>query len=208
MIGECSPKIDIVAKKYILIREHFLWIWYFCFMGLRFHMMMLTILGMMGCHSASHNEERGAAARYDSTNITPANQDSANTHGAAARNAEEEQILAQDSVFEDGSRPTTWANAGFDDPVRFKRFLVKYKEWARRDQVDSIAAHIRFPIRGAGSAAWFKEQYPHIFNRHLKAVIFRQRLDRIFRNGQGAMIGNGDIWFVEERGRYLATAVN
>lgn len=120
----------------------------------------------------------------------------------------EVQIYAPDSVFEDGSRPTSWTAAGFTDPVRFKRFLIRFKDWVQKDQVDSITSHIRFPLRAAGSPAWFRERYTHMFTPGLKAVIARQRLDRIFRNGQGAMFGKGEVWFVEEGGRYWVSAVN
>lgn len=173
-------------------------------MRLRYHMMLLGLL-VSACHSA---QPSGSAAPYDSTTVTPAGKDSQNGKAPADIDSLEVQIMAPDSVFEDGSRPTSWAHAGFHDPVRFKRFLIRFKDWVQNDAVDSIAGHVRFPIRGAGSAAWFKEQYPRIFTANLKATIAKQRLDRIFRNGQGAMIGNGEVWFVEWRGKYWITAVN
>lgn len=179
---------------------------YFCSMPLKFQVLILVIL-MIGCHSADRQSGSSSAA-YDSNNVTPGGKEQGPVGKKAMNDSIEAQIHAPDSIFEDGSRPTTWANAGFDNPEGFKRFIVVYKHWVRKDLVDSISAHIRYPIRGAGSVAWFKEQYPHIFTRRIKTVILRQRLDRIFRNGQGAMLGNGDLWFVEERGRYWLTAVN
>jgi hypothetical protein len=173
-------------------------------MALTFRLLILAGL-MAGCHSPKQQAEASPAI-YDSSIATPGGKDPAG--GKASKDSVEAQINGPDSVFEDGSRPTTWANAGFGSPARFKRFLVVFKGWVKRDRVDSISAHIRYPIRGAGSAAWFKEQYPHIFTRHLKLVISHQRLDRIFRNGQGAMVGNGDLWFIEDKGRYWVTAVN
>jgi hypothetical protein len=172
----------------------------------KFQVLILGIL-LVGCHSA--NQQPGAlSAAYDSSNVTPGGKDQDPAGRKSRRDSIEAQILAPDSIFEDGSRPTTWVNAGFNNPEGFKRFLLVYQHWIRKDQVDSISAHIRYPIRGAGSAAWFKEQYPRIFTHRIKTIILRQRLDRIFRNGQGAMIGNGDVWFVEEKGRYWVTAIN
>jgi len=180
---------------------------YFCTMTPRTHLMnMMLLAGLMtGCHSATRQTDNPG---YDSTNVTIRGKDSVLTRGTDTPNSLEAQVNAPDSIFEDGSRPTTWKNAGFDNPARFKRFLFQYKGWVKRDLIDSISAHIRYPVRGAGSAAWFKEQYPHIFTHRLKAVILHQRLDRIFRNGQGAMLGNGDIWFIEDKGRYWVTAIN
>lgn len=122
---------------------------------------------------------------------------------------DEAQIKAQDTLFEDGSRPSTWSNAGFDDPEDFKRFLVVFKEWVRSDKVDSIAGRIEFPIKGYKTAEQFKKDYEKIFDKQMKDVVEKQRLDRIFRNYQGAMIGAGAIWFsvIDKKG-YRIIAIN
>lgn len=117
------------------------------------------------------------------------------------------RIAAQDTLFEDGSRPSEWKNAGFDDPEGFKRFLVLFKEWVRSDNADSIAAYIAFPIKGYKTAEQFKKNYDKIFDKQLKDVVEKQRLDRIFRNYQGAMLGDGAIWFsvIENKGYRIIT---
>lgn len=124
-------------------------------------------------------------------------------------NNDEAQIKAQDTLFEDGSRPAAWSNAGFDDPERFKLFLIVFKEWVRSDNVDSIAGRIEFPLKGYRTPEQFKKDYAKIFDKQLKDVIEKQRLDRIFRNYQGAMIGDGAIWFsvIENKG-YRIIAIN
>ncbi|WP_298735082.1 hypothetical protein [uncultured Chitinophaga sp.] len=118
-------------------------------------------------------------------------------------------ITAQDTLFEDGSRPSDWKDAGFDDPAGFKRFLILFKEWVKSDNADSIAAYIRFPIKGYKTPEQFKNNYEKIFDKELKTIVEQQRLDRIFRNYQGAMIGNGAIWFsVTENKEYRIIAIN
>jgi hypothetical protein len=161
------------------------------------------LLAGWACHSGTSTH-----GRYDSTTVAPGGKDSLNNTAPQDVDSLQAQIHAPDSVFEDGSRPTTWAAAGFTNPERFKRFLMLFKDWVSKDQVDSISDHIRFPLRAAGSPAWFKERYPHLFTPALKAEIARQRLDRVFRNGQGAMIGKGELWFLEIKGRYYITALN
>ncbi len=81
------------------------------------------------------------------------------------------QIQAQDSIFDDGSIPTSWENAGFNDPADFKRFLARFKSWVQNDQPDSIAAVIRFPLRLYPSAADFKSQYHQVFDASLKSAV-------------------------------------
>lgn len=118
------------------------------------------------------------------------------------------QIQAQDSVFDDGSVPTSWENAGFNDPADFKRFLARFKGWVRNNQADSIAAFIRFPLRLYPSAADFKSQFHQIFDPSLKAAVDSLRLDRIFRNSQGAMVADGRIWFAPLPEGYRIIAIN
>lgn len=118
------------------------------------------------------------------------------------------QMQAQDSIFDDGSIPTSWDNAGFNDPADFKRFLTRFKSWVRNDQPDSVAAFIRFPLRLYPSPADFKSQYHQIFDKALKTAVDTLRLDRIFRNSQGAMVANGRIWFAPLPEGYRIIAIN
>ncbi|WP_109693965.1 hypothetical protein [Chitinophaga deserti] len=118
------------------------------------------------------------------------------------------QLQAQDSVFDDGSIPTSWENAGFSNPQEFKMFLARFKTWVKLDQRDSIASVIRFPLRLYPSAADFKSQYTNIFDPALKQAVDTLRLDRIFRNSQGAMIANGRIWFAPLPEGYRIIAIN
>ncbi|MRG47340.1 hypothetical protein GFS24_19630 [Chitinophaga sp. SYP-B3965] len=123
-------------------------------------------------------------------------------------NPQTHEIHAQDTVFEDGSIPSTWANAGFDDPAGFKEFLLSFKDWVKKDQVDSITAYIRFPLKNYKTPEAFKKAYSKVFDESLKKVVETQRLDRIFRNYQGAMIGSGQIWFNTSPEGYKIIAIN
>lgn len=119
-----------------------------------------------------------------------------------------QEINAQDTAFEDGSIPSSWNNAGFDDPAGFKEFLLTFKDWVKKDQVDSITAYIRFPLKNYKTADAFKKAYPNVFDDQLKKVVETQRLDRISRNYQGAMLGSGEIWFSVFPEGYKIIAIN
>lgn len=123
-------------------------------------------------------------------------------------NPQADQIHAQDTAFEDGSIPSTWSNAGFDDPAGFKEFLLSFKDWVKKDQVDSITAYIRFPLKNYKTPEAFRKAYPKVFDDSLKNVVETQRLDRIWRNYQGAMIGSGQIWFSPVPEGYRIIAIN
>jgi hypothetical protein len=125
-----------------------------------------------------------------------------------SKDADMEQIKAQDTLFEDGSKPSSWTHAGFDDPTAFKQFVIQFKEWVKTDNVDEIVAHIRFPLKKVKTSEAFKKQYAQIFTQQLKDEIAKQRLDRIFRNVDGAMLGDGLIWFVPSGKKYSIIAIN
>lgn len=118
------------------------------------------------------------------------------------------QVNAPDKLLDDGSEPSDWKDAGFDDPKSFKLFLVQFKHWVQHDQTDSIAAHVRFPLRVAKTKEIFLTKYSHLFDDRMKSVVANQRLDQIFRNEHGAMFGQGDIWFNTDKGRYIIIAIH
>lgn len=118
------------------------------------------------------------------------------------------EIKAQDTLFEDGSRPTSWDAAGFDDPADFKKFMIEFKDWVNRDLVDSITMHIQFPLKKYATPAQFKAKYAEIFDKETKKMVAEMRLDRIFRNAQGAMVGDGLIWFNQSPQGYRIIAIN
>ncbi|MET6997310.1 hypothetical protein [Chitinophaga defluvii] len=118
------------------------------------------------------------------------------------------ELKAQDTLFEDGSKPSGWDVAGFDDPADFKKFMIEFKDWVNRDVADSIIAHIQFPLKKYATPALFKAKYAEIFDKKTKQVVANMRLDRIFRNYQGAMIGDGLIWFNQTPSGYRIIAIN
>lgn len=142
---------------------------------------------------------------------TPAQQSAdtlGGTHIVPPADAYLEQLSSQDTLFADGSKPTDWDAAGFDDPLAFKKFLILFKEWVRNDNADSVAAYVRYPLKQYKNAAEFKQAYPAIFNEKVKKAVQEQRLDEIFRNYQGAMLGAGAIWFTSGKEGYRVIAVN
>lgn len=119
------------------------------------------------------------------------------------------QDMGDDSVFTDGSVPSSWANAGFDDPVAFKKFLRRFQSWVTEGQKDSVAAVIRFPLpKGARDKSEFLARYDQYMSEKVKAALARQNFRQIFRNAQGAMVGNGQIWFIPSNNGYTVIAIN
>jgi len=117
------------------------------------------------------------------------------------------EMHADDLEWE-GTVPTGWGTATIKNAVDFKTFMIKFKRWVAEDDVESISKLIRLPIKEINSKAEFKNNYSRIFTPEMKEAIASQRLDRIFRNDQGAMIGNGDVWFQQIGRDYKIIALN
>ena len=118
--------------------------------------------------------------------------------------------LKDDSVFNDGSIPSSWENAGVSDPIRFKKFIRQLQVWVSENQVDSISKHINYPVRNPGikDSRDFKLNYSNYFSEGVKAALADQKLNQVFRNQQGVMIGQGQIWLVEKDNNILIIAIN
>lgn len=104
------------------------------------------------------------------------------------------QAYADDLEWE-GTVPTGWVTATIQDPIEFKMFLIRFKAMVENDDVNSLASLVRYPMKDIKSKADFLTNYNRLFSDDVKAVVAEQRLDRIFRNSRGAMLGDGDVWF-------------
>jgi hypothetical protein len=110
---------------------------------------------------------------------------------------------------------TSWLNAGIEDVHGIKVFIKKLRYWSDNNDRDSIAANIQFPLlndKTISSADIFLQQYDRVFNESVKSALRSQDLKRIFRNSQGVMIGNGEIWISNisesEKEIYKITSIN
>lgn len=168
---------------------------------MKFHCIILVLPLIFSCNRASQKTAADSSIVDGVKELVP-------VAPPPSIDPEKAQAQAQDTLFEDGTIPSSWANAGFDDPEGFKQFISRFKHWVKNDQQDSVALHVKFPLRQYKTEADFRRQYASIFDASLKTAVDTQRLDRIFRNAQGATIGNGRIWFAPQPEGYRITAIN
>lgn len=114
----------------------------------------------------------------------------------------------KEDVKWEGTLPTDWTTASIDDAKDFKTFLIHFREWVVNDDAEKISNHLDYPVDPIYSKSQFMDNYERIFDDSLRRVLFKQPLHRIFRNAQGAMIGNGEIWFRKRDGSYKIFALN
>ena len=150
---------------------------------------LFSFLFLTSCHDLHqkfYDTFHGKKAAKDSAAKT------ANTTSVIQLTPEEEM----DSVT-NGSIATPWENAGIEDVKGLKLFIKKLQFWSASDNGDSIAANIDYPLlndESISSAKIFLQQYEKVFNGKVRAALQQQKLNNLFRNFQGVMIGNGELW--------------
>ncbi len=118
--------------------------------------------------------------------------------------------LKDDSIFTDGSKPTSWAVSGIDDPAAFKKFVKRLKFWVANDHKDSVSTVIAYPLRNPKikDKQEFLNKYDLFFNEKVRKSLREQKLNQVFRNTNGAMIGSGELWINEKGKDFLIIAIN
>jgi hypothetical protein len=82
-------------------------------------------------------------------------------------------------------------------------FLYRLQSAVHADDRDTVMGLIAFPLRvnaqGASrlyhDADSLERDYDKVFTRKVRRAILGQRAGQLFVRDQGAMIGNGEIWF-------------
>ena len=108
------------------------------------------------------------------------------------------------------AQPTAAADGIADADAQ--AFLTSLQTAVRSDDRRRVAKLVHYPLRvnraaaaSAGSAAppprnvanaaAFVQGYGTIFTPKVREAVLRQDPAKLFRNAQGAMIGNGEVWF-------------
>jgi hypothetical protein len=163
--------------------------------GLKYSLFISFFL-MLACQPAADKKEATGTDGTDTVSVDPYALTSAD--------------LVDDSVFSNGSRPVSWKNAGISDSIGMKKFIRKLQVWVRDNQVDSISGYLDYPMRNPGikDKSDFKLNYRDYITDGVKAALADQRLSQVFRTEQGAMIGQGQIWFREKDNSIKIIAIN
>ena len=81
-------------------------------------------------------------------------------------------------------------------------FVATLQSAVKSDSPEQVAPLIQFPLRvneapgksHSVTARRFSVEYGKIFTPAVKAAVLQQAPDEIFRNSNGAMLGNGEVW--------------
>jgi len=106
-----------------------------------------------------------------------------------------------------GCQNSTVDQLGSEDFARKSRaFLAEVQSAVAKGDKAKVATMISYPLLVNGSTsktriktgAQFLSHYDRIFDEHVRQAIARQSAECLFGNYQGAMIGDGEVWFNEQ----------
>jgi len=117
--------------------------------------------------------------------------------------------MQDDTVFTDGSVPTSWEVAGITDIKGFKLFIKKLQLLVLDNDKTQLAKQIRYPLNKSIKAEQdFINNYDQVFTKDAKLSIAKINFSQIFRNSKGAMSDAGMVWFSQEGNGFKIIAVN
>lgn len=108
--------------------------------------------------------------------------------------------------------------AGADGPdglsdSEVANFLASLQDAIRSESPNQVAVLVKFPLRvgypskpsaravrvvQVRNAAELVRRYSEIFTPEVRAAVLAQLPETLFRNWQGAMVGNGELWFTAD----------
>ncbi|MFA8300575.1 MAG: hypothetical protein ACEPOV_10465 [Hyphomicrobiales bacterium] len=77
------------------------------------------------------------------------------------------------------------------------QFLKALQYFVKNNDKEVISSVINYPIHTIPNKEFFFKHYDSIFNTAVKDSLQVANLDSLFRNYQGTMVGNGQIWVNE-----------
>jgi hypothetical protein len=106
--------------------------------------------------------------------------------------------------------------ANFKSQAEVKDFLSKLQIQAKKRDPKSFGDLIVFPVRVVHKGSLKKIQTLSEFNQlasevitaNVMDVILNQKMDEIFCNYQGIMLGDGEVWFAKVKGKTGIITIN
>jgi hypothetical protein len=98
--------------------------------------------------------------------------------------------------------------AGFDNANEVREFLQNLQHAEARDDREAMVALVRFPFASYSHGEARKRyeskeallaDFDSVLTAQVRAQIRAARFETLFFNYQGAMIGNGEVWFNKDR---------
>jgi uncharacterized lipoprotein NlpE involved in copper resistance len=165
----------------------------------------LVCVAMVGCNEQKKEE---APVKIVEMEVLKTTVDSTKTElmQVSALSAEE---LKDDSIFTDGSKPSSWEAAGITDVKGLKMFIKQLQQWIIVNDKDSLAASIQYPLnKTIKTKEDLVANYNSVFTKEVKLSFATVNFNQIFRNANGVMVERGKVWLGQQGNEFKITAIN
>ena len=117
--------------------------------------------------------------------------------------------MKDDSVFIDGSIPTSWEVAGITDVKGFKLFLKNVQLLVFNNDKELLSKLIRYPLgKSVKNEKDFIKNFDRLFTKDVKLSIANINFSQVFRNSKGATTEGGKVWFSQVDEGFKIIAIN
>lgn len=117
--------------------------------------------------------------------------------------------MKDDSVFADGSKPTSWENAGITDVKGLKLFIKQLQQWTVTNDKEKLAAVVQYPInKTIKTKDELIADYDAIFTKQVQLSFATVNFSQLFRNDQGVMTKDGKVWIGQKGKNFKIIAIN
>lgn len=163
------------------------------------------MVSLLACNPST-NDKKTAASTTDTTKSVEV--PTVNTNVLQEELAVTPFEMKDDSVFTDGSIPTSWQVAGIDDVAAFKLFLKQLQLWIMDNDKEKLATAIQYPLKNIKTPEELIQHYDAVFTKDVKLSFATINFNQIFRNAKGAMTEGGKVWFAPEGKTFKIIAIN
>lgn len=106
--------------------------------------------------------------------------------------------------------------AGIDDPKAFTQFLSNLQNSVRSNDKKAVAELMYYPLNvnknGKTTKIYtskqFVSKYDQVITKRVKQQLLAQKVDKLFVNSEGVMIGNGEMWISQFGKKIAVFAIN
>lgn len=114
------------------------------------------------------------------------------------------------------SKKNPYEVAGITDPAAFTAYFAKLQKAVKDNKPAEVAELISYPMNLNKDNKTYKiyskdefiKKYDSIFTAHVREALLAQKVDKLFVNYQGVMVGDGDLWIGNTNNKLGVIAVN
>lgn len=168
---------------------------------------LLTATFALACNESNSSNAVETATATDTAHI--AETSAANdANMIVAINEVAETEMKDDSVFADGSIPTSWDVAGITDVRGLKLFLKQSQQWVMSNDKAQLALAVKYPLNNIKNEEEMMAAYDQVFTKEVKLSFAMINFNQIFRNSKGVMTAGGKAWITQEGSSFKIFAIN